>query len=234
MTGNAAIRVGIADDQRLVRSGFAMVVDSQPDLTVAWEAADGVEAVDLACSDPVDVLLMDVQMPRIDGIEATRVLTERAPSTRVVMVTTFDNDEYVLHAIAAGAAGFLLKDADPEELLSSLRTVHAGDAVVGPRSARRLLANVAPLIRAGGGVPGEADPAAGLPSDLTPRELEVLTLMAHGLSNAEICERLVISEATAKTHVGRVLAKTGARDRVGAVIRAFRSGLVSPEDLADD
>lgn len=163
-------------------------------------------------------------MPRLDGIEATRALTAEPGTPKVVVLTTFDNDEYVMGAISAGASGFLLKDAPPEELLSAVRTVFRGDAVIAARSTRRLLQHVGPLLA------GTAQ-RPQLPADLTPREVEVLAAMAHGLSNGELAEKFVLSEATVKTHVGRVLAKTGSRDRVQAVVFAYRCGLVRPEDL---
>jgi DNA-binding NarL/FixJ family response regulator len=178
---------------------------------------------------------MDVRMPVLDGIEATRRITAAAGSgegaPRVVVLTTFDLDEYVVAAIGAGASGFLLKDAPPEEMLAAVRTVHAGDAVIAASSTRRLLQHVGPLLRSGSTATGGP---AGLPDDLTPRELEVLELMAHGLSNGEIARRFVVSEATVKTHVGRVLAKTRSRDRVQAVVLAYAAGLVQPGDVLRD
>lgn len=220
------IRVALVDDQQLVRAGFRMVIDSQPDLTVAVEASDGAQALRELARVPVDVVLMDVQMPTLDGIEATRRLTAAASTPKVVVLTTFDNDEYVMGAISAGASGFLLKDAQPEELLAAVRTVHRGDAVIAARSTRRLLRHVGPLLSGTVRRPP-------LPADLTPREVQVLEAMAHGFSNAELASRLVVSEATVKTHVGRVLAKTGSRDRVQAVVFAYSCGLVRPEDLLD-
>ncbi|PPK98575.1 DNA-binding NarL/FixJ family response regulator [Kineococcus xinjiangensis] len=229
----APVRVVLVDDQQLVRAGFRMVLDSQPDLTVVAEASDGAEAVELLRRTAADVVLMDVRMPRMDGIEATRrIVAAPGPAghaPRVVVLTTFDLDEYVVSAIAAGASGFLLKDAPPEEMLTAVRTVHAGDAVIAASSTRRLLQHVGPLLRAEGG-----GGSARVPPDLTPRELEVLVLMAHGLSNTEIAERFVVSEATVKTHVGRVLAKTGSRDRVQAVVLAYASGLVQPGEVLRD
>ncbi|MFD4468997.1 response regulator [Rhodococcus sp. NPDC058505] len=217
------IRVALVDDQQLVRAGFRMVIDSQDDMTVLVEASDGAQALRELARVPVDVVLMDVQMPNLDGIEATRTLTALDSAPRVVVLTTFDNDEYVVGAISAGASGFLLKDAQPEELLSAVRTVHRGDAVIAARSTRRLLRHVGPMLE--GAVARPALP------DLTPREVEVLEAMAHGLSNTEIAGKLIVSEATVKTHVGRVLSKTGSRDRVQAVVFAYRCGLVRPEDL---
>ncbi|MBB6118976.1 response regulator [Nocardiopsis algeriensis] len=225
------IRVGLADDQRLFTAGLAMVVDSQPDMSVAWQAGDGAEAVRLQRSDPVDVLLMDVQMPGTDGLSATRTLVSSGAGCRIVVLTTFDTDEYVVEGVEAGAAGFLLKNTPPEELLAAVRTVHSGDSVVSARSTRRLLQHVRPLL-------GGSSPSAPLDRDtrraaesLTPREQEVLTAVALGYTNTEICERLVLSMPTVKTHIGHILAKTGSRDRVQAVLFAFRAGLVDREDL---
>ncbi|MFD1813467.1 response regulator [Rhodococcus gannanensis] len=217
------IRVALVDDQQLVRAGFRMVIDSQDDMDVVLEASDGAQALRELERVAVDVVLMDVQMPNVDGIEATRVLAARESSPKVVMLTTFDNDDYVVGAISAGASGFLLKDADPEELLDAIRTVDSGDAVIAPRSTRRLLQHVGPLLAGTAARPQ-------LP-DLTPREVEILEAMAHGLSNGEIAVKFTVSEATVKTHVGRVLSKTGSRDRVQAVVFAYSCGLVRPEDL---
>jgi DNA-binding NarL/FixJ family response regulator len=225
------IRVVLVDDQQMVRAGFRMVIDSQPDLTVVGEAGTGTEAVELLARTPADVVLMDVRMPAMDGIEATRRVTTLPDSPRVVVLTTFDLDEYVVAAIGAGASGFLLKDAPPEEMLGAVRTVHAGDSVIAASSTRRLLQHVAPMLR--GSSPRSAAAADEL-ADLTPREREVLELMAFGATNTEIAGKLFVSEATVKTHVGRVLAKTGSRDRVQAVVLAYRTGLVQPADLLRD
>jgi DNA-binding NarL/FixJ family response regulator len=234
---NEPIRVVLVDDQQMVRAGFRMVIDSQADLTVVGEAGDGASAVELLRRTLADVVLMDVRMPGTDGIEATREVTARPGAPRVVVLTTFDLDEYVVAAIGAGASGFLLKDAPPEEMLSAVRTVHAGDSVVSASSTRRLLQHVAPMLR-GAGVGGVGTAATGTDAqalaDLTPREREVLELMADGATNTEIADRFVVSEATVKTHVGRVLAKTGSRDRVQAVVLAYRTGLVQPADLLRD
>ncbi|MGY1783357.1 response regulator [Geodermatophilus sp. SYSU D01036] len=224
------IRVVLVDDQQMVRAGFRMVIDSQPDLTVVGEAGDGAAAVDLLRATAADVVLMDVRMPGTDGIEATRQVTALPDPPRVVVLTTFDLDEYVVAAIGAGASGFLLKDAPPEEMLAAVRTVHAGDSVIAASSTRRLLQHVAPMLRGIGSAPA---PATEL-TELTPREREVLVQMALGATNTEIAQRLFVSEATVKTHVGRVLAKTGSRDRVQAVVLAYRTGLVSPADLLRD
>jgi len=228
----ASVRVVLVDDQQLVRAGFRMVIDSQPDLHVVGEASDGAAAVRLVAATACDVVLMDVRMPQLDGIEATRLITAQPDPPRVVVLTTFDIDEYVVAAIGAGASGFLLKDAPPEEMLAAVRTVHSGDAVIAASSTRRLLQHVGPLLRDASGSPTAAP--RGLPTDLTPRELEVLVCMAHGLSNTEIARRFVVSEATVKTHVGRVLAKTQSRDRVQAVVLAYSAGLVQPGEVLRD
>jgi DNA-binding NarL/FixJ family response regulator len=217
-----SIRVLLADDQELVRAGFAMVLGAQPDMTVVGEAGDGQAAISLLRTTPADVVVMDVRMPRLDGVEATRRICERGERPRVLMLTTFDLDEYAYAALKAGASGFLLKDVPPEELLFGIRAVHSGDAVVAPSTTRRLIDRFAPLFPDGDG-PGP--PAL---AGLTGREREVLAHVAQGLSNAEIAGRLFVSEATVKTHVGRVLAKLGLRDRVQAVVFAYETGLVRP------
>src|SRR5699024_3243097 len=221
----APIRVALVDDQHLVRAGLALVINSQPDMEVVLEAGDGAQALRLLGSYPVDVVLMDVRMPAMDGIAATAELTGSnppaaatapeadtgsgaAPSPKVIILTTFDLDEYVLRAIKAGASGFQLKDAPPEQMLAAIRTVHAGDAVIAPSATRRLLGQLATMAP-----PEERAPTQVLES-LTDREREVLVLMARGLTNSEIARRLYVAEATVKTHVGRVLTKLGARDRV--------------------
>ena len=213
------IRVVLVDDQALVRAGFTMLVDSQPDMAVVGEAGDGGEAVALLGKTDADVVLMDVRMPRVDGVEATRSITQRGETPRVILLTTFDLDEYAFAAIKAGASAFLLKDAPPADLLSAIRSVHSGDAVVAPSTTRRLLEHFA-----------AAQPSAPPPAldGLTDREVEVLRLVARGRSNTEIASELVVAEATVKTHVGRILAKTGTRDRVQLVVLAYESGLVSP------
>ncbi|MGY1841385.1 MULTISPECIES: response regulator [unclassified Modestobacter] len=228
------VRVVLVDDQQLVRAGFRMVIDSQPDLTVVGEAGDGAAAVELLRSTPADVVLMDIRMPGTDGITATQQVTALPDPPRVVVLTTFDLDEYVMSAIGAGASGFLLKDAPPEEMLAAVRTVHAGDSVIAASSTRRLLQHVAPMLR-GTGSAGTAQPHDDRAlAELTPREKEVLVLMAYGATNTEVAAQLFVSEATVKTHVGRVLSKTGSRDRVQAVVLAYRSGLVAPADLLRD
>jgi DNA-binding NarL/FixJ family response regulator len=233
------IRVALVDDQQLVRAGFRMVIDSQDDLSVLAQASDGAEAVRVLSQIEVDVVLMDIRMPKMDGIEATRQITALPSSPRVIVLTTFDLDEYVVAAIGAGASGFLLKDAPPEEMLAAVRTVHAGDAVIGASSTRRLLRHIGPMLGGPASPEAPAEPASPVPSsvprpsptlldDLTPREHEVFVLMASGLSNAEIATHFVVSEATVKTHVGRVLTKTGARDRVQVVVLGYQLGVVEP------
>jgi DNA-binding NarL/FixJ family response regulator len=218
------IRVALVDDQQLVRAGFRMVIDSQPDLEVVVEAGDGLQALRLLASHPVDVVLMDVRMPHLDGLSATARLTASGDGPRVIVLTTFDLDEYVLEAIRSGASGFLLKDAPPEEMLAAIRTVHRGDAVIAPSSTRRLLEHLVTVLPADHATSGEHDALA----ELTEREREVLVLMARGRSNGEIAAELYVAEATVKTHVGRILAKLGARDRVQAVVAAYETGLVRP------
>lgn len=219
------IRVALVDDQQLVRAGFRMVIDSQPDLTVAVEASDGAQALRLLADHPVDVVLMDIRMPTMDGLTATAQLTAAGPnSPRVVVLTTFDLDEYVLEAVRAGASGFLLKDAPPEEMLGAIRTVFTGDAVIAPSSTRRLLEHLVTAL------PRDIPEGHGHEAvhRLTEREREVLVLMARGRSNTEIAADLVVAEATVKTHVGKVLAKLDVRDRVQAVVLAYETGLVRP------
>ncbi|PKQ27080.1 MAG: DNA-binding response regulator [Actinobacteria bacterium HGW-Actinobacteria-4] len=217
------IRVALVDDQQLIRAGFRMVVEAQGDMEVVAEAGNGDDAVAALAQTPADVVLMDIRMPGLDGIAATAALTE-VSDARVIILTTFDLDEYVVAAIKAGASGFLLKDAPPEDLLAAIRTVHAGDAVIAPSSTRRLLTRLAATL------PDPTD-GAGL-EDLTDREREVLVLMARGLSNLEICDALFLAEPTVKSHVGKVLAKLGARDRVQAVVIAYETGLVKPHPNA--
>ena len=217
------IRVFLVDDQQMVRAGFTMLVNSQPDLEVVGEAGDGAEALERLAVTRADVVLMDVRMPRMDGVEATRALAARPGGPRVIVLTTFDLDEYAFAAIKAGAAAFLLKDAAPPDLLHAIRAVHAGDAVVAPSTTRRLLEHFAaslpdPLAEATG-----PDPRLAA---LTEREREVLVLVGRGLSNTEIAAELVVAEATVKTHVSRLLAKTGSRDRVQLVVLAYDTGLV--------
>ncbi|WP_269801624.1 response regulator [Desertihabitans aurantiacus] len=218
----SAVRVVLVDDQELVRSGLRMVLDGQPGIEVVGEAGDGRAALELLAGLDCDVVLMDVRMPGMNGVEATREITRR-DGPRVLVLTTFDLDEHVYDALQAGASGFLVKDTPLPELLAAIRHVHAGDAVVSPSTTRRLLQHfTGPDPRP---VPAR-DPSGGRLADLTAREHEVLLLVAEGLSNAEIAERLGVEEVTVKTHVGRILAKLGLRDRTQAVVLAFRSGLV--------
>lgn len=218
------IRVFLVDDQEMVRAGFRMLVESQDDLTVVGEAGDGDEAVHRLAVTAADVVLMDVRMPRLDGVEATRRLAARGETPRIIVLTTFDLDEYAFAAIKAGAAAFLLKDATPPELLAAIRAVHSGDSVVAPSTTRRLLEHVAATWQQPD-QPAE-DPAADRLAGLTEREREVLVLVGRGRSNQEIAAELVVAEATVKTHVGRLLAKTGSRDRVQLVVLAYETRLV--------
>jgi DNA-binding NarL/FixJ family response regulator len=213
------VRIVVADDQEVVRAGFAALLDTQPDLTVVATASDGAEAIRLCRAHRPDVVLMDVRMPSTDGIEATRRLTAEAGAPRILMLTTFDLDEHVYDALAAGASGFLLKDATAERLFDAVRVVAAGEALLAPTVTRRLIGEFARL---------RPRPAPPELAELTPRETEVLALVAAGLSNAEIAARLVVGEETVKTHVSRVLRKLGLRDRAQAVMTAYESGLVVP------
>ena len=217
------IRVVLADDQALVRAGFRALLDAQDDVEVVGEADDGAAAVALATERAPDVVLMDIRMPGVDGLEATRRIAAdpALAGVRIVILTTFDLDEYVFEALRAGASGFLVKDTEPEELLRAVRVVAAGDALLAPGVTRRLIAEFADRQPRPG-------PAPDALEDLTEREREVVALVAHGLSNDEIARRLVVSPATAKTHVSRAMVKLGARDRAQVVVFAYRSGLVLP------
>ena len=224
------IRVLVVDDQALVRGGFEMILGSRPGIEVVGAAADGQEAVARAARLRPDVVLMDVRMPRLDGIEATRRIVAAAPATRVIILTTYDLDEYVFAALRAGASGFLLKDTRPADLVEAVRVVARGDALLAPTVTRRLLDHFTaalPAAGAGGGR-GRSGPDAGGLGALSERETEVLRLVALALSNAEIAERLVLTEATVKTHVSAVLRKLGLRDRVQAVVHAYDVGMVRP------
>lgn len=221
------ISVLLVDDQALLRMGLRLVLEAEEDLTVVGEAGDGVAAVvQVSALDP-DVVLMDVRMPGMNGIDATAAIVAEHPRTRVLILTTFDLDEYAFAALHAGASGFLLKDAAPADLVGAIRTVASGDAVVSPRITRRMLELFAERM------PAAAEPTAAPSIDprlerLTPREAEVLRAVAEGMSNLEIADRFVLSETTVKTHVGRVLAKLGVRDRVQAVVLAYETGVVRP------
>ena len=217
------IRILIADDQSLVRTGFRMILEAEEDMEVVGEAADGAQAVDSAARLTPDVVLMDIRMPDLDGLEATRRILGAAgeDAPKVVMLTTFDLNEYVYEALRAGASGFLLKDVPAEQLVAGVRVVAEGEALLAPSVTRRLLEEFA----RGGSGPSEPPPGM---DELTPRELEVLALMARGLSNAEIAAELVVSDTTVKTHVARVLMKLGLRDRIQAVVLAYESGLIQP------
>ncbi|MHA6758061.1 response regulator [Streptacidiphilus sp. PAMC 29251] len=216
------IRVLLADDQPLLRLAFSLLIDSQPDLSVCGEAANGTEAIEMAVTRKPDLVLMDVRMPGVDGIEATREIVARCPDTRVLILTTFDLDEYAFTGLTAGASGFLLKNARPDELLGAIRVIAAGEAVIAPRVTRRLLETFAhrfPTVR---------EPTDTALASLTARERGVLTYVAQGLSNAEIATELGVAENTVKTHVSRMLIKLGLRDRVQAVVFAYDHRLVLP------
>lgn len=218
------IRVLIVDDQAMVRAGFRMIIEADPDITVVGEAGDGAEALEMCAHDRPDVVLMDVRMPRMDGIEAaTRLLSNRHGDTpRVLMLTTFDLDDYVYAALRAGVSGFMLKDAPAEQLVEAIRVIASGDALLAPSVTRRLMEDISrrPARDASMLTPGL--------DTLTEREHEVLRLVAKGLSNAEIADQLYLGEATIKTHVGRMLMKLNLRDRVQAVVLAYESGLITP------
>ena len=222
-----SVSILLADDQPLLRRGFRMILEAEDGVTVAGEAGDGAEAVELARRLKPDVVLMDIRMPGTDGIEATRRITAAEPGVRVLVLTTFDLDEYAFGALQAGASGFLLKDVRPHELVAAVRTVASGDAVVSPRVTRRLLEEYAQHLPAADAADDQASRYPQL-SSLTEREREVLAVVAQGLSNTEIASSLFVSETTVKSHVGRILAKLGLRDRVQIVVLAYESGLVRP------
>ena len=234
------ITVGLADDQLLVRTGFAKVLDSQDDITVAWQADNGTVAINQAANDPVDVVLMDIQMPDTDGITATREILKIHPDTRIIVLTTFENDDYIVGAIEAGASGYLLKDSEPEDLLQAVRTVDESTAIISPKATARLLRSMRSGNTGGAasvgniasvGVDKQHRSSDNSASDnattepLTPRETEILQLMARGLSNQEISQELFVSMPTVKTHVTHILRKTNSRDRVQAVLYAVHHGL---------
>jgi DNA-binding NarL/FixJ family response regulator len=216
------VRVLLCDDQALVRSGFRMVLEAREDMEVVGEAENGAGALELAARCRPDVILMDVRMPVMDGVEATRRLARTGTSARIVILTTFDSDEYVYEALRAGASGFLLKDVEPAQLVDAVRVVARGEALLAPSVTRRLLDRFAHTL------PDSSRRAPAALAELTERELEVLTLLASGLSNAELAERLFLSETTVKTHVSSILRKLGLRDRVQAVVLAYQAGLVRP------
>ena len=220
------ISVLLADDQALVRTGFRMILENAPDMQVVGEAGDGAQAADIALELRPDVVLMDVRMPELDGLEtARRVLARPGSRTRVLMLTTFDLDEYVYDALRAGASGFLLKDVPADQLVAGIRLVARGDALLAPSVTRRLIHEFSRSSR------GRAERPAGL-DELTPREVEVFSLLARGMSNAEIAADLIVSETTVKTHVARILMKLEVRDRVQAVVLAYESGVVAPGDAS--
>ena len=241
------IRLGLADDEPLFTMGLAMLLGAQPDMEVVWRAVDGNDALMRNAADPVDVLLLDVQMPGLDGLAATRELMARGITGRVVILTTFDTDGYVMGAIEAGAAGFLLKNTPPQDLITAIRTVHDGDSVISPGPTRRLLTAVRTGQVAGAGTrsgagagcrasedsveAARAAEAAQQVADLTQREREILALIALGLTNQEICDREWLSMPTVKTHVSHLLSKTGCRDRVQLVLLALRGGVVDLTDV---
>ena len=215
------IRVMIVDDQALVRAWFRMILDAEPDIEIVAEASDGLEAVELAGRYTLDVVLMDIRMPNLDGIEAARRLVERSPTTHVLMLTTFDLNEYVYEALRAGASGFLLKDAPPEQLVNAIHVVASGEALLAPSITKRVIEEYARRPPPRDGLPPEL-------AELTAREIDVLRLLARGCSNAEIAQELFLGETTVKTHVARILQKLGLRDRVQAVVVAYESGLIQP------
>ncbi|NEB74958.1 response regulator transcription factor [Streptomyces sp. SID14478] len=216
-----SIKVMLVDDQVLLRTGFRMVLAAQPDMEVVAEAGDGVEALEVLRATSVDVVLMDVRMPKLDGVETTRRVCADPNPPKVLILTTFDLDEYAFSGLKAGASGFMLKDVPPGELLTAIRSVHSGDAVVAPSTTRRLLDRFAPMLPS-----GTKEPQHKQLERLTEREREVMILVAQGLSNGEIAAHLVLSEATVKTHVGRILTKLDLRDRVQVVVLAYETGLV--------
>jgi DNA-binding NarL/FixJ family response regulator len=224
------IGVVLVDDQALLRMGFRMILEAQPDIEVLGEAEDGDGGVSVVAATGPDVVLMDVRMPGTDGIEATARITRESPGARVLILTTFDLDEYVYAGLHAGASGFLLKDAPPPELLNAIRTVAAGDAVLAPSATRRLVDRFVPLLPRDGRSP--AAPAQDVLADLTDRERDVFKLIAAARSNREIAAELYVSEGTVKVHVSRVLAKLGLRDRIQAVVLAYEAGIITPTDRA--
>jgi DNA-binding NarL/FixJ family response regulator len=224
------IRVLLVDDQALVRAGFRMILDAEPEMEVVGEAADGREAIEQVRALRPEVVLMDIRMPELDGLEAARRILDNSPedqAPRILMLTTFDLDEYVYEALRAGASGFLLKDTPPEQLVAAIHVVANGEALLSPSITRRVISE---FVKGNGPKPQAQFPRL---DDLTAREQEVLTLIARGLSNAEIAKSLYVSETTVKTHVARILMKLGLRDRVQAVVLAYEAGVVTPGDTAD-
>jgi DNA-binding NarL/FixJ family response regulator len=224
-----SVRVLLVDDQALIRAGFRMILEAEEDIEVVGECADGTQAIDSVARLRPDVVLMDIRMPEMDGIEATRRIVARDgdPPVRVLMLTTFDLDEYVYDALRAGASGFLLKDVPADQLVAGIHLVARGDALLAPSVTRRL------IVEFSRSAPSRRDAPAAI-DELTPRELEVFRLLARGMSNAEVAAELVVSETTVKTHVARVLMKLGVRDRVQAVVLAYESGLVSPGETLSE
>lgn len=220
------IAVAIIDDQQLVRAGIAMVINSQPDMQVSFEAADGEQAIRRLASFPSDVILMDIRMPNLDGLQATKYIMDNlqkfAKPVHIIVLTTFDLDEYAMQAICAGASGFLIKNADPEELLHAIRAVYEGDAVLAPSTTKRMVEKLVTLM------PQETPIDAQIFTNLTAREKDVVKLMARGCSNNEIAAALFVSQTTVKTHVARIFDKLGVRDRLQAVILAYESGFIRP------
>lgn len=224
------IRIGMADDEPLFLAGLAMLLDAQEDMEVSWRAENGKEALDLAARSPVDVLLLDVQMPLCDGLEATRRFVSRGLSGRIVILTTFDTEGYVLGAIEAGASGFLLKNTPPQSLIDAIRTLASGDSVISPGPTRRLIRAMRETT-APSRTSRERAPSEPVSAELTEREVEVLALIAQGLTNQEMCDRLWVSMPTIKTHVSHLLVKTGARDRVQLVLYALRTGVADLDSV---
>ena len=223
MTTGSLIRVALVDDQAMVRAGLRMILESEADITVCGEAADGADAVGLAAATEPHVMLMDIRMPGVDGIAATKAVLAQCPNIRVVILTTFDDDEHVYEALRAGASGFLLKSADGDTLVNAVRLVASGEAMLAPEVTRRVIEQFALAPAA------QAAPNRDAIGDLSEREVEVLQLMARGLSNTEIASELFVSATTVKTHVSHILTKLGVRDRVQAVVEAYESGLVVPK-----
>lgn len=224
------IRIGMADDEPLFLAGLAMLLDAQEDMEVSWRAGNGKEALDLAARSPVDVLLLDVQMPLCDGLEATRRFVSRGLSGRIVILTTFDTEGYVLGAIEAGASGFLLKNTPPQSLIDAIRTLASGDSVISPGPTRRLIRAMRETT-APSRTSRERAPSEPISAELTEREVEVLALIAQGLTNQEMCDRLWVSMPTIKTHISHLLVKTGARDRVQLVLYALRTGVADLDSV---